>query len=141
MILPMRFAPGYDSMPQSRQTIEASAIVLNGADGLNLTLPYAIAPGAGVTTGAIYVAGFNYFTVLLMCGSGQLGVAIVTLDPNDNTTELHETSIGSTNGPGVTTRLEKEMHGLHTIKLKFFNSDVVNVSYISTLYGLYLSTI
>lgn len=137
MILPKRFAPSFDAMTFSRQSIEGSAIVLSGSDGLNIADSTQVTGGGSVKTQPIYVAGFNFFK--LMFQAGTFAVSLVVLDPRDNATELYEEAMGSVADITAITRLTLELSGLHTIKVKFANQDPSNVSWIGSVYGLYLS--
>lgn len=143
MILPMRFAPSYDVQAFSRQTVEATAVVLNGTDGLNISPALTLAAAGSVKTQPIYVAGYNLFNVKLKGGGtdANIGVIIVELDPTDNATELFEHGMGSTVDPFAIGVVEKILHGMHTIKLKFYNTSAVNTAVIDTIYGLRLATI
>lgn len=139
MILPKRFSPSFDVMTFSRQSIEGSAIILNGTDGLNIADNTQVTGGGSVKTQPIYVSGFNYFELVFK--AGLFNVSLVKLDPRDNSTELYEIAMGSVADIFAITRLTLELHGLHTIKLKLSNTDPTNVSWIETIYGFNLSKI
>ena len=139
MILPKRFSPSFDVMTYSRQSIEGSAIILNGADGLNIADNTQVVGGGSVKTQPIYVSGFNFFELLVQ--AGDFNLSLVKLDPRDNFTELYELAMGSTVNNGGISKLSIEAHGLHTIKLKLSNNDPVNVSWIGSIYGFNLSKI
>jgi hypothetical protein len=139
MILPKRFAPSSDVMLYSRQSIEASAIVLSGADGLNIANDTQIAGGGAVVTQPIYVAGFNWFKLVLQ--AGDVSASLVMLDPQDNATELYEYAMGSASNNGGISQLQLELHGMHTIKLKISNNSPSAVNSIGTIWGLVLSKI
>lgn len=139
MILPKRFAPSFDAMTFSRQSIEGSAIILSGSDGLNIADNTQVTGGGSVKTQPIYVSGFNYFELVFK--AGNFSVSLVKLDPRDNSTELYEVAMGSVPDIYSITRLAIELHGLHTVKLKLSNNDASSISWIETIYGLNLSKI
>lgn len=79
MILPKRFSPSFDVMTFSRQSIEGSAIILNGTDGLNIADNTQVTGGGSVKTQPIYVSGFNYFELVFKAGLFNVSLVKQTL--------------------------------------------------------------
>lgn len=126
-ILPKLIVPPYDAQPLSRQMLATTAVIYNGADGLNIT-PGTIAAGAALKTGVIFAPGFDWIEIDAETGgaapnNNPLGIAIVHC--NEASAEIVEETLGQI-AAGVTQTngvVRAPLAGLYLFKLKFYGVD------------------
>jgi hypothetical protein len=125
MILPIRIAAPFDSLPFSRAGIAATAVVLNGATGLNIpdSQLVAAAPGTYYQTSTwILAAGFDYFSLLGLASTftvpNGVEVSAIPVSAANPTQQLDAVQWGSLSS-GQYSRVSQEMPNVFGFYLRF----------------------